>query len=285
MPIRPAYPDELGRAQSLLNGRHVPSNASYLVWVREQPIERIIAAIPSWTAKEKDENTKTLRFFLAGLDKIDSEMLSQILDRLEKLAADQSLSSLTFDATLTSGSPLADILTKRGYSISQTDHISSMPTAELKKHSLDTYKSIQSGIPGSWRLESIQGHDPKEIFNFIAPQSQITPQQFKGYWDTSNREHFKADFSNILFDDDEILGLILTSKCGSENLRIHVEAFSPNYISQKDLISASLRNAIFSKSEKMPVMISFYNTSETTNNQSGSNSTQNHFSKKLTPVA
>lgn len=43
MLIKPAYPDEIGRAQSLLNGHPVPQEASFLVAVKEQPVERIIA--------------------------------------------------------------------------------------------------------------------------------------------------------------------------------------------------------------------------------------------------
>ncbi len=43
MLIRPAYPDEISRAQSLLNGHPVPQEASFLVAVEEQPVERIIA--------------------------------------------------------------------------------------------------------------------------------------------------------------------------------------------------------------------------------------------------
>lgn len=42
MLIRPAYPDEIGRAHSFLNGHPVPQKASFLVGVEEQPVERII---------------------------------------------------------------------------------------------------------------------------------------------------------------------------------------------------------------------------------------------------
>jgi|GEM_PF-5144819 len=42
MLIRPASPDEINRAQSLLNGDPVPQKASFLVAVEEQPVEHII---------------------------------------------------------------------------------------------------------------------------------------------------------------------------------------------------------------------------------------------------
>ncbi len=43
MLIRPASPDEIGRAHSFLNGHPLPQEASPPVAVEEQPAERIIA--------------------------------------------------------------------------------------------------------------------------------------------------------------------------------------------------------------------------------------------------
>jgi len=285
MSIRLNYPDELGRAQSLLNGYPVPADANYLVWVKEQPVERIIAVIPSWKSKEELEGlaSDTLRFFLTNLDKMDSVILGQILDNLEKIAESEGLTSLSYDTPLSDNNPLSNLLITKDYSIFHTDYIKSVPIEELKKSSLDSYQKIKTEIPSSWKIESIQGHSPGRIYSFISAESRITQEQFKNYWDTSNRERYEAKYSYILIEENKILGLILVSKRESQSLNVHVEMVNPEHSSQSILILASLRNAAFSNcSDTTPKIIFFHDSSIRENYQSGTITSKNYFRKTLT---
>ena len=245
--LRPAYPDELGRAQSLLNGHPVPAHATWLLYLKETPVERIIAAIPSWkTPGKTQDDPETLRFYPSSLDRIDPDTLLSILSALEETAYEQDLASLTLDFALPGEHPLFKELLSQGYQVSQTDRHFTVPGDIVKSRSLRIYRRIKAKIPSDWEIKSIFGQDPGKLYAFVSAHGLMSPQAFKNYWNTANREHFEAAYSYVILDADEIIGIFLVTQRGPKELHIHVEAANPESVIPTSLISTTLRNASFS---------------------------------------
>jgi hypothetical protein len=246
MILRPAYPDELGRAQSLLDGHPVPAHAAFLVAVKEQPVERLLAAIPWWRVPGTDGQPASLRFFLAGSGTAWSENLEAILGQLEALARQHEAAALFTDFSLPEAHPLLLALTAHGFGICLTDRHFSGPGA-AKTRELRIYERLRHRIPPQWRIAGIRGQDPQQLFAFAATHGLISPQQFQTYWNGANRERFEDDYSCVLLAGEEIIGLFLVTRRGEDELHIHVEAASPAHAAQSALISACLRQASFSR--------------------------------------
>ena len=67
--IRPAYPDELGHAQSHHQGIPMPPDTRYLLAIKQHPIERIIATIPwSKTSVTNQQNNQSPELHQATQD-------------------------------------------------------------------------------------------------------------------------------------------------------------------------------------------------------------------------
>jgi hypothetical protein len=245
MTIRPAYPDELGRAQALLDGHPVPKQAAFLVAVREQPVERILAVIPWWPQAGEDEAPQ-LRFHLSRSG-LEAEILEEILQQLDALALEQNASALLTDFSLAEAHPLYLALSARGYEVCQTDRYFTVPGEIVKSRSLRIYQRLGPRIPPPWRIETLRGQDPEKLFALVAAHRLMSPQQFQNYWNGASRERFEADYSCVVLEEDEIIGLFLITQRGDDELHIHVEAASPARAAQSALISASLRNASFSR--------------------------------------
>lgn len=245
MTIRPAYPDELGRAKALLDGQPVPPQAAFLVAVKEQPVERILAAIPWWPEPTQDAAPQ-LRFHLhrSGLE---AEILEAVLQQLDTLALEQNASALLTDFSLPEAHPLYHALCARGYEVCLTDRYFTAPGEIGKSRSLRIHQRLGPRIPPSWRIETLRGQDPQKLFALVAAHGLMPPQQFQNYWNGASRERFEADYSCVVLEEDEIIGLFLVTQRGDDELHIHVEAASPARAAQSALISASLRNASFSR--------------------------------------
>ncbi|MGJ8657739.1 MAG: hypothetical protein ACSHX6_14925 [Akkermansiaceae bacterium] len=253
MIIRPAYPDELGRAKSLLNGHPVPSHASFLVAVKEQPVERLIATIPWWKVARspqlQDSTEVDIRYHLASSGAVawSSESLNDIQTQLEAIAKEEDASAIYTDFSLPEDHPLYQRLIQQGYEVCQTDRHFSVPGETVKSRSLRIYKRLKNRLPDQWRVESIRGHDPQPIYALIAENQLMTPQQFQSYWKSDRGEHFEGDYSFIVFDGEKMIALFLVSRRGQDELHTHVECVHPDHMLHSALLSATLRNASFSQ--------------------------------------
>lgn len=246
MILRPAFPDELGRARALVDGHPMPAAGAFLLLVKEQPVERILTAIPWWLVPGPDGQLASLRFFLSGSGTGVSDHLATILSQLETLARQHEAAALFTDFPLPENHPLFLPLIAHGYGICLTDRHFSVPGA-AKTRDLRIYERLRHRIPPQWRIAGIRGQDPQQLFALAAAHSLISPQQFQNYWNGANRERFEDDYSCVLLAGEEIIGLFLVTRRGEDELHIHVEAASPAHAAQSPLISACLRQASFSR--------------------------------------
>jgi hypothetical protein len=240
--LRPAYPDELGRARSLLDGHPVAPGARFLLWVNEQPVERIIAAIPWWKAAGEGHETE-LKFSIhssssTGLSDVG---LDEALTALEGLAQEEKVRTITLDSPLVEGHPLFQKLTARGYQISQTDTFICAPGKEVKS----LFLAQKNQLPADWHIESIRGCGPETFYPLVAADGSLTPKQFKAYWDGSNRERFEGEYSHLLLAGEEVIGLLLVTLHGTIGLNIRLEGISEEHAGQSELISNILHQAAF----------------------------------------
>lgn len=245
MTIRPAYPDELGRAKALLDGHPVPPQAAFLVAVRELPVERLLAAIPWWPEPTQHAEPQ-LRFHLSCTE-LTADFLGEIPQNLDALALQQNAAALLTDFSLPAAHPLYHALSACGYEICLTDRYFTVPGEIVKSRSLRIHQRLGPRIPPSWRIELLRGQDPQKLFALVAAHGLMPPQQFQNYWNGASRERFEADYSCVVLDGNEIIGVFLVTQRGDDELHIHVEAASPARAAQSSLISASLRNASFSR--------------------------------------
>jgi hypothetical protein len=242
MTLRPAFPDELGRAKALLDGHPVPPAATFLLLVKEQPVERIYAAIPWWTIPGSDRGSAHLRFFLAGAGSVVSEHLQPILGRLEAVAREQQTGALFTDFSLPAGHPRFQELTASGFEIAQTDRYFSIPGELAKQRCQGLYRRAAGRIPGSWKVESIRGHAPDQIFALVGARGLMSLQQFRSYWNTANREHFEEKFSCVTLENGQIIGAFLVTRRGESELHVHVDVVSPERKALSGLITLSMRH-------------------------------------------
>ena len=265
MIFRAAYSDELGRARQLLNDHPVPTNAHFLLGVHETPVERIVAAIPSWPAPcPEGENPDTLLFTL-GLapSQQDLSFFAEILPHLTSTAQKQSLTRLRLDLPLPEEHPSYSKLTRHGFTIAQTERCFMAPGKQIKERTLRLYQRFTPKLPTSWTLTSLRGQDPETLFNFVMSPDLISPQAFQKYWKMDRGEHFEETYSKILLDGDQIIGALLVSQRGKSELYIHIEAFAPNYQSQSGLIAATLRNAALSQcKDEFPKTVTWHADSQ-----------------------
>lgn len=255
MLIRPAYPDEIGRAQSLLNGHPVPQEARFLVAVKEQPVERIIATIPWWKAPNDDDEID-LKFSIhsgnsPGLPEAE---LAELFTTLEDYAQEEKASTLTADIPLVAEHPLFQKLTARGYQISHTETIITAAGDEMKSFFL----AQENKLPSHWNIESIRGRSPEPLHPLIAAEGSLTPKTFKSHWDGSNRERYEQDFSHLITSGEEVIGLLLVTLRVGNFLNFQIESISPSHLAQAALISNALHQAAFQKCpENFPKFISW----------------------------
>ena len=241
MKIRAPYPDEIGRAKSLLNGHPVPPEAGFLVAVKEQPVERLIATIPWWKCSLPDSEDQVLRYFLNS-GTLEIETLKNIQTQLDELAHEHGVHQILTDFALPAEHPLYRQLLEMGYEIARTEHSFAARGDSFKSHTLQNYEAIKSQVPPEWKTTSIRGHDPQKLYALVAAHGLMSPQQFQNYWNTASRERFEEDYSFVLTAKDELLGLILVSQRGKAKLHIHLEIANPKN-SQASLILACLRHA------------------------------------------
>ena len=238
MLIRPAYPDELGRAHSLLNGQTPPPGTSFLVVIKEQPVERIVAAIPWW----KVDDTADFKFNIHSGNSaaLSEELLEELFTTLESLALEEKASTLTAEFPLVEEHPLFQKLTACGYEISRTETIISAPGEEVKSFFL----AQENELPADWSIESIRGRAPETFYPLVAAEGSFTPMTFKAFWDGANRERFEENLSHFILAGEEVIGLLLITLRGT-SLNIQVESISPDHLEQAGLISTSLHQVAF----------------------------------------
>lgn len=251
--IRSAYPDELARAKSLLDNHPVPSAANFLVSVKQHPVERINAVIPWWKVaknpQQKNPKKINIRYYLATsiANSLSPQDLHNIQTQLETIAKQENASAIYTDSSLPEDHPIHQSLTLQGYQICQTDRHFSIPAALIKSHSLPLYQQIKNRLPSHWQVQSIRGYDPAKIFNLIAKHQLMSLQQFKNYWKSDRGESFEADYSFIVLDQEEPIGLLLLSRRGQQELHIHIECVHPDYMTHSATLSATLRHASLSQ--------------------------------------
>ena len=177
-------------------------------------------------------------------------LIDDALKVLESAATDSGASRLRYQASFPDNHPLFKKLTGLDYTIAQTDRHFLVSGEIVKNRSIRIYNRLQSRIPKNWVMESIRGHKAEDIYPLVAAHQLMTPLQFQQYWDTSNQEHFEADYSCVMVDQSHappsIIGVFLLTRRGDNELHIHVEAVKKDNMSQSHIISTALRNDSFS---------------------------------------
>lgn len=241
--IRPAFPDELARARTLLNGHPVPQTVEFLVAVKEHPVERLVGAIPWWRVPRGDtENSAALRFHLSLSTSIAEESLLEVLHQLEEHARKNQLCAILTDFSLPKDDPLFLQLTARGYDIVQTDRYFSMPGDPGNQRTKKLYQRAKRKIPARWKIESIRGHSPEKIYALVGQQNLMTLQQFQSFWNTASPEHFEENYSCVVVDGEQLIGAFLVTERGVRELHIHVDVVSPERKVHSGLITIAMRN-------------------------------------------
>ena len=242
MLIRPAFPDELGRAQSLLQGHPTAPGSHFLLCVKEQPIERIIATIP-WFKAELENEPAELKFSIhsGNTTGLSESELDDLFAALEELAQEEKAPHLTADFPLVEEHSLFQKLTDRGYAISQTETFISADGNEAKSHFL----AQKNELPNHLRLEPIRGHSPESFYQLATSEGALSPKQFKAYWDGASRERFEGDLSHLILAGEKVIAILLITQQGSHGLNIRIESISPDYEDQAELLSNALHQAAF----------------------------------------
>jgi hypothetical protein len=248
MIIRPAFPDEHLRIRSFCQGAALPENAHYLVAISKTPVERIKAAFPYWPPHGQNDSQTTFEFALHfGPSLADPEaLLTNVLVTLEKHAAAAGATHLRSQASYPEDHPIFSKLTSHGYIIAQTDRHFTMPADAVISRSKRVYDKIKHRIPAHWKVESIRGHNPEDIYRIVSEHHLMSAHQFKNYWDSSNHEHFEQDYSCVIVDGDEIIATFLHTLRGNDELHIHVDAITPRHKHLSGLATVAMRNWIAS---------------------------------------
>ncbi len=266
MLIRPAFPDELSRAKLLLEDHPIPSNAGFLVGVKQRPVERIVAAIPWWPlhSDHPGDGKKIIRFHLSFPGQANAiEQVPETVARLEEIAAEHHSTSLQTDFPLKSTNPLYQRLIDCGFEIARTERYLSAPGEQARQRTLRLYRRFKRRIPTDWKTESIRGQDPEKIFEIVAAHGLLPRHRFLALWNPANRERFEEAYSIVLTCGEDILGLYLLSQRDEHELHIHVEAVNPKYTSLSPLISVAIRNAFCTNCpEPFPEIFTFRADSE-----------------------
>lgn len=282
MTLRPAFPDELGRAKGLLEHHPVPAAAAFLLLVKPQPVERILAAIPWWLEPGPDRDPAQLRFFLAGAGSVVSEHLELILGHLEALAREQQAGALFTDFSLPASHPRFQQLSACGFAIAQTDRYFSMPGEVVNRRCQRLYQRAAGKIPATWKVESIRGHAPEEIFALVGGRGLMSLQQFRSYWNTANREHFEEKFSSVVVEDGQIIGAFLVTRRGESELHVHVDVVSPERKAVSGLITLAMRHFMSSAcGEGFPE--TYTSRADAERHLEGGNTPLRHGGTELTP--
>ena len=242
MKIRPAYPDELARAKTLLSGHPVPPEARFLVGVKAEPVERLVASIPWWKIPLPKSDAHALRFHFQCKGTPDEESLREILEELEALANENQLTTLLTDFSLPEAHPLYLLLTSVEYEISQTDRYFSMPGEAVNQRCLRVYQRVRSRMPDSWKVESIREHRAEDVFPLVAESRLMSPQQFQAYWDFANRERFEEKYSCVVAKDGKIMSAFLVTQPRADELHIHVDVVRPEFFEFSGLLTVAMRH-------------------------------------------
>jgi len=240
--FRSAYSDELGRAKSLIEGYPVPAHASYLLGVKEVPVERILIAIPWWKDRERESGEEVIRYYLSGGGAMKPELLGDIQTQLEALAETHGITRIDTDSSFPEEHVVYQGLLEQGYRVARSERYFMVPGAEAKERVSRVYGKVEAQVPASWKVESIRGYSPEKVYELVGRYQLMSPELFKHYWNTANRERFEEEYSCVLLEEGKVIGLLLVSLRGSQELHVHVEASDSKGVGRSQLISAVLRN-------------------------------------------
>ena len=238
--FRPAFPDELPRLLALLSHRPLPSSAEFLVAVREVPVERILAVIPHW--HQKCESTRELHFSIqhAGATLLSEADLRTAIKHLEQIAHSRACSAVRTSFSVPEDDPAFEILSSIGFEICQTDRHFEMPTDIFKARTQRIFHRVKGRMPLSWRIESIRGQDPEAIFEIVSANRLMSRESFYAHWSKTQLNRFDENFSAALFEDRQILAIVLNSRREHE-LHVHVDATHPGNLEVSALTTTALR--------------------------------------------
>lgn len=247
--LRTAYPDELPRIKSIMQGAQTPPHAEYLVFIKEHPVERIIAVFPWWINAPAENSESSVgakqsaefSMHLAGATQLSKEKLAQAISSIEKKASDQA-DELRYQGSMLEACPMFSQLTAQGFSIMQTDKHFLIPGESMKQRSIRFYQKFNHKIPQDWKIESIRGHKPEEIWSVIAEHGLMAPHAFKHYWDGASREHFEEDYSSVIIAESKIIVTFLITKRSDTELHVHIDAVTKSHSSQSNLATMMMRN-------------------------------------------
>lgn len=251
-------------------------------------MERLVAAVPWWPVPIPDSDGRALRYYLQGGGVMGEDTLLEVQGQLEELAGENELGEIRTDFSLPEEHPLSQQLIGMGYEVAQTDRYFTVPGETVKSRSLRIHERVKGKIPPHWQVESIRGHDPGKLYELVSAHALMSPQQFQHYWNTANRERFEEDYSFVVTDGEDLLGIFLITQRGPDELHIHVEAVHPDHLAQSALISCCLRNASFAQcAEGFPTLFSWRadsskhrQTGNTALRQGGTELASRHFLRK-----
>ncbi len=222
MIIRTAREKEEFRARFLFSSapKKPPATASFLVAIKREPIERIVAALAWW------EEGGTLKFQIAHPPGIPAlEAAGALVPWMEGLPelADREISH---GRLLEEEDELSLWLVGRGYEAGHTERVFEAPSVATYDRTAALLARYAQDFPRTWRSDPIRDHSPDKIWPLLAPYQLIDLESLRRDWAAPGDHGFDPDLSNILFDGDVPLGVLLV-RANQVCMAVEIRAVTP----------------------------------------------------------
>lgn len=203
--VRPAQARELIRARQFfsLGAEQPPAPAQFLAALKQHPVERMVAVLAWW------KENAAVRFLVACKPGLVAERAAEaLIPKFEALPGVSGL-ALEYGRLIAAGEDVAPWLTRHGYQTRRTERIFESPCATVYER-VEAFRARHGAeIPARWRTESIKSHSPDMVWPLIAPFGLIKLEALRNDWATPGARGYDPEYSNILFDSETPLGVLL----------------------------------------------------------------------------
>lgn len=238
--IRAPYPDEMFRVKSSMSGKQMPDSASFLVLVKEQPVERLAAVLAYW--KGQDE----IVFHLENQGPLNPAVWQHLLKELPRLAKESGTKRCSYGSPVTEGGPVYQLLQAAGFIAEPSDVLFHVPVTLPANRITRNYQKIRHRIPENWRVRNLSGVTPRALIELIRPHRIMAASRFLRGWPMNGAAPFDPDFSAVLYEDGKLIACILTTR-GDDYLFIDAECCSTEHPKAKMLANAVLLHHVIAR--------------------------------------
>lgn len=217
--VRAAQEVEALRARQLFAGKsdQPPGDASFLIAMKERPVERIVAALVWWHA---DGAVKFLMAHTPGLGASDaSAALVPALEALPELSGVE----LRYGRLLAAEEDVAPWLVEHNYEPTCAERVFEAPSTTVYDRVQCFLARHESDMPETWHTESIRDYTPETVWPLIEPYRLIKFNALQRFWVAPGQFGYDPEYSNILFDAETPLGALLVrnnSICLAVDVRV-----------------------------------------------------------------